>query len=391
MTSPGSHPFMTYEFDTSTIDAGTWLALGEAMSKCQHLGGVPLKPAAAQEMLKVYLARGVQATTAIEGNTLSENEVRAIVDDGTADVGESREYLQREVQNVLGAVMEIDVALSAGVKLPITRDRLCELNYKVLDGIPDAPEVVPGKLREHDVTAGPYRPPHYTEVPEHVDRFVAWIEQLRAQISRESRPEDRFVNAVLAAVLAHLYIAWIHPFGNGNGRVARLVEVQILSESGIVPMVSTNLLSNHYNLTRTEYYRHLDLAQRDVAALVRYAVRGFLDQVRGQIGIVRRESMSIHWQSYVYDVFHSMPSTTTTSRRREVALALPENEVVTPEEMTELTTRLAKMYGALGERTPARDLNELSKMDLVERIGRRQYRVRREIIRAFLPPVSSKA
>lgn len=48
------------------------------MSRCQHLAGVPSKPARAQQMSAVYLARGVQATTAIE-NTLSEAEVQEIV------------------------------------------------------------------------------------------------------------------------------------------------------------------------------------------------------------------------------------------------------------------------------------------------------------------------
>ena len=140
-----------------------------------------------------------------------------------------------------------------------------------------------------------------------VDQLDTWLEQLRSTITPESRPEDRFVIAMLSAVLAHLYIAWIHPFGNGNGRLARLVEVQILSESGIVPLVATNLLSDHYNKTRPEYYLALDAAQRNVADFVKYAVRGFIGEIRGQVSEVRRESLEIHWESYVYEIFKSMP------------------------------------------------------------------------------------
>jgi Fic/DOC family len=40
---------------------------------------------------------------------------------------------------------------------------------------------------------------------------------------------------LVKAILAHLYIAWIHPFGDGNGRAARLMELRILLEAG-VPM-----------------------------------------------------------------------------------------------------------------------------------------------------------
>ena len=67
--------------------------LGEAMSKCQHLAGVPLKPHRAEDMAAIYLARGVQATTAIEGNTLSTEEVEQIVRRGQRRGRKSREYL----------------------------------------------------------------------------------------------------------------------------------------------------------------------------------------------------------------------------------------------------------------------------------------------------------
>lgn len=389
--SARTHPFVKFDFDVSTIDSYTWMLLGEAMSKCQHLAGSPLKPPMANEMASVYLARGLQATTAIEGNTLSTDEVLEIVEHGRADLPESRDYQQLEVQNILGAIKEIDQALQEGKTLPIDRDRLCYLNRKVLEGIPDKPEVVPGRLREHNVTAGSYRAPDWSEVPELVDQLDTWLEQLRSTITPESRPEDRFVIAMLSAVLAHLYIAWIHPFGNGNGRLARLVEVQILSESGIVPLVATNLLSDHYNKTRPEYYLALDAAQRNVADFVKYAVRGFIGEIRGQVSEVRRESLEIHWESYVYERFKSMPNTEARDRQRQLALDMPGDRSITKEEATELTVGLAKLYAVCGERTPARDLNDLAKMGLVIKLPRRRYRAQRSIIKAFLPAVANLA
>ncbi len=57
---------------------------------------------------------------------------------------------------------------------------------------------------------------------------------------------------VLKAIVAHLYIAWIHPFGDGNGRTARMVEFKICLSSGIA-VPAGHLLSNHYNETREAY------------------------------------------------------------------------------------------------------------------------------------------
>lgn len=66
--------------------------------------------------------------------------------------------------------------------------------------------------------------------------------------------------AILKAIAAHLYLAWIHPF-DGNGRTARLMELRLLLAAGVTTP-ATHLLSNHYNLTRGEYYRQLDAASR---------------------------------------------------------------------------------------------------------------------------------
>ncbi|OBF42819.1 hypothetical protein A5719_10260 [Mycolicibacterium peregrinum] len=387
MTRPEQYPFISFEFDTTRITPDMWLDLGEAMSKCQHLAGVPLKPARAEEMGAVYLARGVQATTAIEGNTLSETDVKKIVAKGSADLGKSRQYQEQEVKNVLGAIYEMDEALRAGMRLPITRERLERLNFQILDGIPDEPEVVPGKVREHNVSAGRYRAPQWQDVPELLDRFVNWLAELRSAVSPASPVRDRFVNAVLAAMLAHLYIAWIHPFGNGNGRLARLVEVQILSESGVVPLIATNLLSDHYNKTRDHgYYRALDAAQHDVMSFIRYALDGFLDELRAQIEVVKAENVQIHWESYVYGVFGDMPDTETRTRQRELALVMPDDRWITAKEATDLNTRLARHYAKVGERTPTRDLNDLWKLGLVAKDGRR-YHARRSVIQAFIPPI----
>ncbi|MGH3941387.1 MAG: Fic family protein [Pseudonocardiaceae bacterium] len=83
----------------------------------------------------------------------------------------------------------------------------------------------------------------------------------------------RFYCLFVAATLAHLYIAWIHPFGDRNGRTARLLECAILAHSGVVPWVSSNLLSDHYNRTRSRYYQRLERASRE------RDVRGFITVV----------------------------------------------------------------------------------------------------------------
>src|SRR5262249_14122077 len=97
-----SHPWIAFEFDLDKLSAVTWMRLGEAISKCDHIAGVPLAPEVAQKMHMIYLVKGVHATTQIEGNTLSEDEVRERLE-GRLALPESQEYLGVEVTNIASA------------------------------------------------------------------------------------------------------------------------------------------------------------------------------------------------------------------------------------------------------------------------------------------------
>ena len=53
-----------------------------------------------------YLAKGARSTTAIEGNTLTAEQVRAIAS-GSARIPASQEYQEVEVHNVIGLMTEL--------------------------------------------------------------------------------------------------------------------------------------------------------------------------------------------------------------------------------------------------------------------------------------------
>lgn len=119
-----THPWLRFSLDLSQAPPPLWLMLGECASKCEHLANAPLLPVAAEQMQKMYLAKGVQATVAIEGNTLSEEEVRSIVD-GDSDIPPSKRYLQQEVSNIITACNEILQSVADKIELPMTDQRLC--------------------------------------------------------------------------------------------------------------------------------------------------------------------------------------------------------------------------------------------------------------------------
>ena len=366
------------------------MLLGEARSKCQHLAGTPLKPEVAEHFYEVTLIKGAWATTAIEGNTLSEEQVAGIRA-GTFKAPPSREYQEREVQNVLDALGWLHRLVQAGEAPKLTSELLCEFNLRLLEGTEVDEDVVPGELRLKSVAVGPYLGAPAEECSLLLDKLCAWIEGTTFQSDDD---ELQFALALLAAAIAHLYIAWIHPFGDGNGRTARLVEFLILARSGAVPIPAAHLLSNHYMATRPRYYRELNKASQnggDIRDFLAYAIQGFVDGIRDQIDQVRTQQFLVAWVNFVHETMSPLPNTGTTERQLALVLAMPVGWT-SRRDVMDLSPKTARLYSGVGPRTLTRDLNRLESLGLVglERSGREVRAVMPRIDRlaAFLPPMA---
>jgi Fic family protein len=374
-----THPWLTFQVDLRPAPARLWVMLGECQSKCEHLAGVPLRPDVNRELHAVYLAKGVAATTAIEGNTLSEAEVRKQME-GTLTVPPSKEYLKQEVANILESCNLI-LGEVAGGRLPaLDATRIGTLNRMVLKDLELSNDrAVPGEFRDHSVGVMDYRGAPAGDCEYLAGRLCEWLNGM-------SFPEGQeMVGAILKAMLAHLYLAWIHPFGDGNGRTARLVEVQILLCSGI-PSPAAQLLSNHYNQTRSEYYRQLAAASKsggDVIPFLTYAARGLRDGLREQIEHVRQLQWDIAWQNYVHERFEGAPSEANLRRKRLLLELSPRGEV-DADAIPDLSAAIARDYASRTAKTLSRDLNALVGMGLLGRHGRKVWAMRESIL-AFLP------
>jgi hypothetical protein len=335
---------------------------------------------------QLYLAKGVAATTAIEGNTLSEAEVQKAVE-GKLVVPPSKQYLKQEVENIIAVCNQIGKQLE-DASLPVpSPELLCSYNRQVLDKLPLDKDVTPGKLRTHSVLVGNvYRGAPAEDCTYLLERMCQWLNGADFQAPDKSAPGMDTVYAILRAVIAHIYMAWIHPFGDGNGRSARLLEFHILLSAG-VPSPAAHLLSNHYNQTRTEYYRQLDYASKsggDIVPFLKYAVRGFVDGLRGQLEYIWDQQWDVVWRNFVHEKFQSKNSISDVRQRHLVLDLGVKKDWVAFGDITELTPRIAKAYANKTPKTLQRDLNVLSEMELIVREARR-VRARREIILAFLP------
>jgi Fic family protein len=225
------------------------------------------------------------------------------------------------------------------------------------------------------VVVGSYRAAPARDAEHLLGRLCEWLNGGERD-APEGEPELAAPFAVSKAALAHLYVAWIHPFGDGNGRTARLLELQILLAAGF-PVPACQLLSNHYNQTRSEYYRQLARSSqsRDVVEFLLYAARGFVDQLREQLDVIWRQQFEDRWEQFVYQTFGERRGETGNRRLRlvlDVSSAVRESgEPVPRHEMPlALTAKLAAAYATKTEKTLTRDLNAIEKLGLLRRQGK---------------------
>lgn len=368
------------------LDEETIFQLGQSEAIIQAISSAPIKPEYRKQLLSVSLRKGARATTAIEGNTLSEEEVARI--DAGEKLPPSKEYLQIEVKNVIEALNQIRTEVIAEDRAFVLSPELIErFNHFVGKDLGEHFQGIPGKFRApgHNVVVGAYRPPSGADV---APLMVSSCEWMKATFRYEEGKQS-FSDQVVQAIVAHVYLAMIHPFGDGNGRTARLIEFYILLRAGL-PDIASHILSNHYNDTRQEYYRQLDrcVRDRDLSGFIKYAVLGFRDGLRNVLDVVQRNLLETTWHKLIYDVLDSRKATGKTraivKRRRTLALQFPVDKWQTPEELTDGSGILAREYARLSSTTLMRDLAELEKLELVVK-DKDKYKGNIDIMRGYMP------
>ena len=141
----------------------------------------------------------------------------------------------------------------------------------------DGTLLLPGEFRSRQVSIGRHEAPLFSTIPAFIDRWESFYGKAR-------RGEE----AIVAAAASHHRLAWIHPFADGNGRVARLHTHLLLRDMGL----THGLWSPLRGFARTEQRYKALLAAADDHR------RGDLDG-RGNL----TERGLIDWIDYSLDVF----------------------------------------------------------------------------------------
>lgn len=345
--------------------------MGQSIAYLKAINNTPIMPQYYSELMNVALVKGAQSTTAIEGNTLSDEEIHKLMEG--KKLPSSLEYQGVEVQNILQAFNELlrEIVYQNKEQL-ITPELLLRFHKMVGKDLGEHFAAIPGRFRNNDVIVGNYRCPDYRDVPALIDEYCKFLKDL----FKYEDGKQLFSDVFIEAIVAHVYLEWIHPFGDGNGRTGRLLEFYILSRAGN-PDIALHILSNHYNLTRPEYYRQLDKAfqTRDLSEFIEYALVGFRDGLQQTLEKIQASQLLMTWQKYVYDKFNNveMGQKEVFKRKRSFALELPIDSKFTIEDIPNLNIKLARLYSNISIKTLQRDISELMELEILKKDGNKYF------------------
>jgi Fic family protein len=210
----------------------------------------PLIPKWEIDLRKEAILRSTHASTSIEGNKLSFEEVSDLM------IGRDVTALRRDKQEVLNyfeALKYLD-SLTLEKKQTLTNEDILILHDKISKGTLEKAEncgkyrsgkqyVIVGNRKTGEIT---FRPPATSEVAGLMNNLLNWI----------NNPETNKINAVIEAGLVHYEFVRIHPFVDGNGRTARALATLILLRRNF-DTKRFFTLDDFYNSDRPRYYEVL--------------------------------------------------------------------------------------------------------------------------------------
>lgn len=250
-----------------------------------------LPPDWRRELDRLNRVRAIHGTTALEGNPLTEAEVRQQLEldaTETAEGGPGRPEEHREVRNAGRAQDWVKERFSGESSPPFRLEDLLRMHALLTEGS-DERRTAPGRLRTTEVTVGTpelggiHRGAPSPALERLLDEFVTLLD------SRGFRSG----NPAIQALLAHFFLVTIHPFGDGNGRTSRLVEAAVLHR-GRYNIHGFYGLSNYFYRNGDEYRCLLQRSRRsqpfDLQEFMEFGLRGFASELKGINDFIQRKT-----------------------------------------------------------------------------------------------------
>ncbi len=321
---------------------------------------LPILPTLSSKLEEDVIRRSIYGTAAIEGNPLTEEQVQGVLELSPEGKSPIEERAEREIANLRVAYRILDEAETEDHR--ISEGLIRRIHKLITLGI-EHPENIPGKYRGHIVKVGDkdhggvYTPPkNLADVRILMKDFVRWM----------NGNDVIQLDPVIRGALAHYHLALIHPFGDGNGRTARLIEALIMRRAGI--RYAPLMLSNYYYKNIDEYFwafsKSIKNKEKDVTPFLEIVFKGLcesLEEIKGRIThFIRLFTMR--------DYFAFLREDRGITQRQHDLLGILL-DYLAPFTLNDLYSKpmFRLLYRSVSERTARRDLHRLESMNILSK------------------------
>ena len=259
------------KFSITSKIATALMRIEAAKEAVSHLPITTSVLASLREAARLY---STHYSTMIEGNRLTQEQVSRVVEKQQHFPGRERD--EREVLGYYAALEKVEQL--AGGKNAVTEQQIKLLHALVMAGGTSKVKPTPFRDGQNIIRDGRskrivYMPPEATDVPILMKQLVAWI----------NTSAIAGVPCPIRAGIAHYQFATIHPYYDGNGRIARLLTTLILHLGGY-DLKGLYSLEEYYARKLSAYYDALTIgpshnyyggrAESDITKWVDYFCQG---------------------------------------------------------------------------------------------------------------------
>lgn len=218
----------------------------------------PLLPYYERKFQNDALVRAVHHGTHIEGNELNLNQAEKVM------LGQDVVARDRDIQEVINYRKVMDFISDLQEKNGINKDVLQDMHIYVVEkilplekcGVYRQTQVVIKNSRTGDVS---FRPPPANRVPVEIDELITFI----------NSEENKDIHPVLKSGIVHYEFVKIHPFVDGNGRVARALSTLMLFQQGY-DIRKFFSLEEYFDSHADNYYEALQSVEKNDGDLTKW-------------------------------------------------------------------------------------------------------------------------
>lgn len=328
--------------------------IGRIEAAKEVIENAPLVPFYEKKFQTDALARTVHHGTHIEGNDLSLDQTRKVLE-GEAIIAHERDI--QEVINYRNVMVLLDelAGKRGGYDLEMLKDIHRETVNKIV------PEDKSGVFRNTQVVVKEegsdrivFQPPSFVEVPYLLEDLIEWT----------NSSENDEIHPIMKAGIVHYVLVSIHPFVEGNGRTTRAFATLILIRENY-DIKKFFALEEHFDSDPASYYEAFSLVdkqsknigERDLTAWLEYFTKVVAVELGKIKGRVRKLSIDSKLKGKIGE------QVALSERQMKLVEYLSENK-------SGVMSELKKVLPMVSEDTILRDLNDLMDKKIVKKKGR---------------------